>query len=99
MYLEFVLKLVPGASLRKERMLDEKKQLAVAKIGYTRSNHSHYRVPLQDAGSDRMTPSDWPKPAPTRPWPSFRRVHPISATHPPEGYPICFPLPENDENG
>ena len=41
-----------------------------------------------------MTPSDWPKPAPTRPWPSFRRVHPILAAHPPEGYPIFFPYPK-----
>ena len=35
-------------------------------------------------------PSYWPTPAQTRLWPNLKRVHPISAAHPPFGYPISI---------
>ena len=63
----------------------------VAKIGYTRSVSGHNRVHLlYTAGSAPLAPSDWPTTAPTRSWLNSRRVYPILATLPPEGYPILF---------
>ena len=43
--------------------------------------------------ASRRAPSYWPTPAQTRLWPSFKRVHPILATHPPIGYPISATHP------
>ena len=36
----------------------------------------------------------WPKPAYTRRWPLFKRVHPILAAYPPIDYPFSIPLPD-----
>ena len=65
-------------------------------IGYTRCLRGQSRVPFfVSVGHGPRTPSDWPTPASTQPWPHFRRIDPFLAIQHAKRYQIINPLPDD----